>query len=45
MSKYYEFKIKLPTGEVITELAKDHIDALEQVSDMYDIPYDDLTKV
>lgn len=41
MSKYIEYKIQdTRTGQVFTTLAKDRIDAKEQVADLYEIDYD-----
>ena len=45
MSKYMTFKVLLPDDEIVEQLAKDSIQALELVADFYEVPYDALTLV
>ena len=41
MSKHTEWRVRhLLTGTIYTTIAKDWIDATEQVADMYDLEYD-----
>lgn len=46
MAKYITYTIlDRTTGNTFTTMAKDRIDAIEQVADLYDLDYDNLEVV